>query len=488
MLRAPECAPVEAPTVSEPSQNPSGATASERLSPRVYALAIAVAMGLALLLRLPALGSDLWIDEVWSWGIAQSLKSWREVFTLESSNNHPLNTLWFYVVGDTNSAWIYRSVSLVAGVASVALVAAVVRPFGRVAGLWAAAIVAVAYLPTVYASEARGYALEVALSLVAFLAVRRWNERPGAGPLVLGWAAIALGFLSQYLFVHVYLAIGLWSLGRIVQAGPGRSRELGRALVLHSFPLVFFAALYFGVLRHVFNAGAPPWQLGEVLQQTFGWALGWPEHPVALALGIAVVLGVLVLDALALARSGRDEWIFHLAVIVIAPVATSILLKDQYLCPRYFLVSLVFWLLGLARVLARTKPAIAAVVFVVFAAGNLVYTQAFLRGGRGGYRAAVERMGAESASSTITVTGNYDFNVSALLIYYQRFLPPGKKLEFHSRAALPKDGVEWIVVDEPRFASPPSARLHAPPMTFALRASWTHFGPCGADWAIYKRE
>lgn len=492
MLRARECAPAEAPTVSQASSTQPVAAhleaAPERLSRRNFALAIAGCLVLAFALRLPAMAHDLWIDEVWTWGIAQSLKSWREVFTLETSNNHPLNTLWFCIVGDSDSAWIYRSISFVAGVASVALAARAVRPFGRVAGVWAAALVAVAYLATVYSTEARGYSTEVAFALIAFVGARSWNERPGARSLAVAWLSIALGFLSQYLFVHVYMALGAWSLFRVARAGPERSRELKRALLLHSFPLAFTAALYFGVLRHLYNAGAPPWHIGEVLEQTFGWTLGWPENPIALALGIAVVAVVLALDARALAKRGSDEWVFHVAVVVVAPVATAILLKDQYLCPRYFLVSVVFWLLSLARTLSRAKFAVAAAAFVVFAVGNLIYTRAFQVGGHGGYRAAVEQIGAESTSSTIAITGNYDFNVSALLNYHQRFLPKGKQFAFYSRAALPKDGVQWIVIDEPRFEKPPASRLTAPPNTFALRGSWTHFGPCGADWAIYKRE
>lgn len=466
----------------------------ERNGARGRALTLALLVLLALGLRFGALFHDLWIDEVWTWGIARAHASAWEIFTLESSNSHPLNTLYFHLLGDASAAWMYRLPALAAGLSSVVLAAFIAPSFGRIAGSAAAALFATSFLMTVYSTEARGYALEVMFALIAFLATRDWLERPRWTVLAMAWTSIALGFLSQYLFVHAYAALALWSAGRVILRRIDRWAELRRALVFHSFPLVFVAALWFFVLRRVFNAGSPPWELVDVLAETFGWSLGLPVSPIGLALGIALVAGIVAVDVISLARAGRDEWIFQLAAIVVVPVATAIALKDQYLCPRYFLVAVAFFLVASARVLAslarrgRAGAAAASVLFVAFALGNLALTRSFVAIGRGGYRAAVEQMGREDAASSITVTGNYAFNVGALLDYHKRFLPAGRELEFFARDKLPPAGVEWIVVDELSFTKPPATKLRAGPMSFILRGTWTHFGPSGSDWALYRRE
>lgn len=468
----------------------------EPLSPRARGVLFALAVVAAIALRVAGADQELWLDEIWSWGLARAHPSVGEILTNPSSNNHPLNTLWLHWIGDARSFWVYRIHSLAAGIGAVLLAAFAVRRSGGTARLAAFFLFAVSYLMTVYSVEARGYALQVLFALAAFVAVDAWHESRRPFALGLAWASIALGFLSQYLFAHAYAAVAAWSVWRIVRARGDRKGEARRALLLHSVPLAFCAALWFFVLRKLFNAGAPPWHLSEVLEQTIGWTLGLPEHPVAMVLGLAIVIAVVVLDATALAKAGRDEWVFHVTAILVAPIATTLVLSEQYLCPRYFLVSIAFFLLALARVLSRlsarsrTGAMLAIVVLVAFAAGNLARTRQFLVEGKGGYREAVEVMARESKGSTIAVGGNYDFNVSALLDFYRRFLSPGQRIEFHAHDKIARDGpgsIEWFVIDEPRFTAPPQNEIRIAVAKFVLRGTWTYYGPCGSDWAIYRR-
>src|SRR3954471_23230922 len=59
-------------------------------------------------LRLLAIFDDFWFDEIWSWEIVRQLKSPLDVLTLpqaQSDNNHPLNTLFMYLIGPNQLSW-----------------------------------------------------------------------------------------------------------------------------------------------------------------------------------------------------------------------------------------------------------------------------------------------------------------------------------------------------------------------------------------------
>ena len=65
-------------------------------------LALFGIVALAALLRLPGLATDLWLDEIWTLAmIDQRTTAVFDVFTnIRHSNNHHLNTLYFYLLGD----------------------------------------------------------------------------------------------------------------------------------------------------------------------------------------------------------------------------------------------------------------------------------------------------------------------------------------------------------------------------------------------------
>ena len=55
-------------------------------------------------LRIAAAFDQFWLDEVWSWSLAQRARSWLDVLTLAHDNNHQLNTLWIHVLGPESDA------------------------------------------------------------------------------------------------------------------------------------------------------------------------------------------------------------------------------------------------------------------------------------------------------------------------------------------------------------------------------------------------
>jgi uncharacterized membrane protein len=118
-----------------------------------------------------AIFNDLWLDEIWSLDKARHLTSpWAAVTELHHDNNHILNTLVMYLWPNASPEWLYRLPAWLSGVAAVVLAGLIGRrqagsPLG---GLIAMVLMGGSYLMVHYASEARGYAMAIAVGLLAF--------------------------------------------------------------------------------------------------------------------------------------------------------------------------------------------------------------------------------------------------------------------------------------------------------------------------------
>ena len=438
-------------------------------------------------LRFVAILQEPWLDEVWSWGLARSSGGAADVFLLRSSNSHTLYTLWMYLVGDRHDFVLYRLPAFVAGVACVPLAAWSAGRHGRYAALAAAWLVALSFLQVVFSSEARGYAPMVFLSLVSFAFAWRWLDTGARAWLGVGWLCAVLGVLSQPLFVVGWGGIALAVAVRI--AGDGAPRKLARIAAFASVPLLAFASWWWLNLRHVFNAGAPPWSALDHLVLTASRAFGLPDTPLAALLGTGLALGVLALDVRWLAARNDPAWAAQLGVVALGSLVLVVVLRDEYYAERYFLVPLTFWLLSLARCLARLAeraPAAALAAFLVFTAGNALDLVPFLRVGRGEIGALVRSMSERSRANPIVVTSNFDLNVRLLLGWHGRSLPPGRALRYVPQAELPPSGADFAVIQRP-FGPEVPAAIRIGARRYELVGTAGHAGPNGADWALYRR-
>ena len=72
------------------------------MKPWPAAAAVALA---AAAMRVRGLFSDLWLDEIWSLDGAFAARHWWDVFLrFNLDNNHHLNTLYLFMIGDGASA------------------------------------------------------------------------------------------------------------------------------------------------------------------------------------------------------------------------------------------------------------------------------------------------------------------------------------------------------------------------------------------------
>jgi hypothetical protein len=450
-------------------------------------LLVLAATGVGAALRLPGLFDDPWMDEVWSWALARSRGSAAELFALRSSNSHALNTLWLHFVGDRPDFVLYRLPAFLSGLACVPLAAWIAGRHGRSAAIAAAWLVALSFLLVVYSSEARGYAPMVFTALAAFECAWTWLDTGARRWLAFSWACAVVGVLWQTLFVVGWAAIALAVVVRV--AHDAQPRRLARAAAFLSPPLLAFAAWWLVNVRHVFNAGAPPWSALDMLAKTASSAFGAPEGHLAAGLATLLAAAVLALDARWLAARGDVAWVAQLGVVVLGSAATVVLLRGDFLAERYFLAPLAFWLLAFARVLGRLAgraPAAAAALFLVFAAGNALHLAPVLRAGRGTVGALVRTMAERSSANPIVVTGNRDFNVRMLLDWHARSLPPGRALRYVPQKELPDAGADFAVVQGPVEGAPAAVGIGQ--RRYTLFGTSRPAGPSGESWAVYRRE
>jgi tetratricopeptide (TPR) repeat protein len=269
---------------------------------------VAVITFIGLLLRLPGLNRDFWLDEVYSFLAARNIPLLtllkRELFGegLVEILMKPLTHL-----GMPN--WVLRLPSLLFSVALIPVSYAVAhRLFGKRAACLAAVLVALSSFQVRYAQEARNYAAFALFSTLAMLlALSAWRRPRWYLWLGLGIAE-ALAFYAHYFALFAILGIGLLGIAKTLailwKRREGRIREgLGFAasqfvlalLTLPTWPSLqqFLAnqnlrvSLGSGTSDTALNA---QFLLGLV--QEFGFGSGWGAYTLLalFARGLAILV------------------------------------------------------------------------------------------------------------------------------------------------------------------------------------------------------
>ena len=455
-----------------------------------------VLLALAIVPRVVAAADDFWLDEIWSLEFAALASSPLDILfddRLRHDNNHPLNTLWLYLLGERDGWVAYRVPAVLAGLLTVLLAGLVGARRRRREGLVAAAIFATSYMMIAYSTEARGYSLAIASALAALLACVRAVDRRSWSRAALFWATVVIGLLSHFSFAHAYFGLFVWSAWRLARIPCGWRVGLRRICELHAVPAAFAVFLYLTFIRDMHIGGGPTLSVGEVLVRTLSWTLGGPATPAAaVALG-ALVVAVSVANAVSLWRAGNDRWILDVSVVFVAPLLTMVVLQPEFLVPRYFLMSITFFLLTLAHVVVRLMKmggggAVAgAAVLVLYIAGNAAHIAPFLRLGKGEYVAAVRYMGAHTSGDYIDVTKLPDTN-PMILRYHARQPVAGKSVRYVPGRSLSEHPAEWLIVTWQVGQPDPGERRAVGGARYQLAAKFSYSAPSGIGWWLYRRS
>jgi hypothetical protein len=420
----------------------------------------------------------------------EGLQSPLGVFTqLHDSNNHYLQSLWLYAVGDA-PAWLLRLPSFLAGSATIAVAAALGWRRGRLEALLAAWLCALSFALVHFSSEARGYAGVVFFALCAQWILEADQPAPRRSRAALFGACVVAGFLAQLIFVFYWAAAAAWMLWRW-RALPPRTLAL-RMLERHAPALLALALLYAVDLRALVVGGGDPTDVLLLVAQSVGWTLGLP---IARALAVPDALLALALVAAGLtvrARRGDDSWI-ALAGTLALPIAVFAALRPQMIPFRYFLIGSAFALLLCAELAAAglraggLRRAAAVIALLLFALGNAAHWRAFTEKGRGHFREALMTMAEATPGDVIAVASDHDFRNRLALQYYARELPAGKRLAYVPRSRFRMQAPEWLIRHAPSRPAQPAQRIAVDGTAYQLFAEYDHAAISGFYWAVYRK-
>lgn len=444
-----------------------------------------------------AAGLDgLWLDEIWSLGLASRASSPWDILTgLHHENNHYLNTLWIWLLGLQPNWILYRLPAMIAGVAATAFAGSIGWRRSPLAALLAMLLAATSYLLIHYSSEARGYSYAVcsALACVDFqermFRGARWRS-------VLGTLLSAVaGILSQPVFLAFYGALLLWSAGKLWFGGRSMRPLRKKWCLAHGPALLFFVWLYEVDLWQVINGGGPIYPLGEVVAQTLSLAIGGPDTGAGIAAGAACA-SLLYLAALAvLWRRDRDWCILSMLTVIVMPTVLMVATGRREVYPRYFLIPVAFLQLTMALAVAafdargRLGRILTGILLGCLVLGNGLHTFRLLNLGRGGYFPLMADLVELTPGSEINVGSDHDFRNETVLAFYSQYLPATKRLVYFPRDQWPAAGPDWLLLHfldrevEPQLELGDVVGHH-----YRLERFYPYAGLSGWNWALYRND
>jgi mannosyltransferase len=311
---------------------------------------VAGALVRAFRLTVPGLSSD----EAFSWRLTGYPMG--EMLARAALDVHPplyyvVLAGWLQALGDGLLA--LRGLSVLAGLVVVALVFPLVQEAARLdggaragmAGLLAAAMVALHATQVVQSRNARMYALGSALAVASawlLLRARRAESRRPAWWAVWGLAcAAAVG--THYYLAFTVLAQASWAIAH-AREGRTRARELALAAAVAAAAFAPWVPAFWRQAAQVRGAYWIPAPTTATLVDAFGrWAVPLQNSSAAAAPLLALIAVISLLAAARAGRAGR-----FLAVQALTPwvlgVAVSALARRPIVLERYMLFAQVFLL------------------------------------------------------------------------------------------------------------------------------------------------
>jgi hypothetical protein len=452
---------------------------------------------LAAALRIPGLFTNFWWDEIWSWSIAGQLHSVAGVLLAEVAhidNNHPLNTLWLYLMGQRQPVWVYRLPALIAGVGSVALAARLMLRIGKLEAGIAALLIALSYPLIFYSSEARGYSLVIFFSFLSFDLVQRSLQAPSQksyGIECLFGISAVLGFLSHLMFVNAYTAALVWSWVRVRELETTTGARLTRLARLHTIPAIGVLLLFHYFVRGMVDGGAPPTSPRAVVLQSLSMTVGGPGSGGFACITAAIAISLFAGALIYLKKAKSAIWVFFIVAVVVAPAmmctrALYFNARPQPLMLRYFLISI-------AMILESTCPMLAYIwrrssigrtalkmCLCLYAMGNLIHLCAFLAVGRGHYEEALTEIANQAHGKTIALSSDNPTHIDLILQFY------GPRVSQTHQFTVDTDPHEWLILN--RIGSNEQPTLDYSGRQYFLVRVWPSTNLSGWGWHVFRES
>lgn len=456
--------------------------------------ALAIITLAAVVMALSARG-DLWFDEILSFQWAKNAKSPADIFALfRHDNNHPVNTLWIYLLGPGWPALIYRFLSICAGVGSLVLIyliTGMLTPKARWPILvWSAG----SYAFILYFSEARGYGVAIACTLAAFWILLHTKRVPSSLWIAIFWGVTVLGLLSHATLIYPLAALGVWVLACSVSEHQPWRRILFACITWFLLPVLVAAIYYVFFLKPMIIAGGPRYSLLQIFSDFFAYGLGWPLSPQWTGAVVTLSFALLV-AAWVWGRFRVPHMRLFLAmVIVVFPMLGLFASGAEFLYFRYFLVCLpfVFFLIaGLIERLVESKPKwlIAAwglvIICLLFQTPRI---SALIVHGRGGYNEAMRYI-ANSPAAEKSVFSDHDMLVGMVIAFYRGSAPSYDGIRYYPNWEKRPATSDWLITTSQDLPIPKKAEsLTLGTSTYHLKRVFASAPVSGAHWYLYQKK
>jgi len=455
------------------------------------ATAIWAVLAVGLLLRVACSFHAFWLDEIWSYLLAQDLASPWQIFTeRRHDNNHILNTLFIHAIGEHEHWFPYRLLSIATGTASIYFLARLAAERGKSEALAAAILAATAYPLISVSAQARGYAPAIFFSLVAVWLARRERTDRAATRLAF-WSACVLGILSHLTFLYAYLSIVAWTLVR--PAIRARWKELAW---LHCVPVAAIAALYWFFYRDIVIGGGPAdYDLWAVVGRAIAEAVGVSPNRPGVGLALAVAAPIALIGIGGLLRTARADAVFFGCALFAAPAALFVASEPRLLYSRYFVASVPFfyWLCAVALGWIRRRGRIGLGLYwgmlAAFALAHGGTTLEHASVGRSHYSDALTYLEQHTDSAVIGIGTDHDFRNSLVLRFYARYRTAGKTFAVRESGSWTGPGPQWYLAHSWLSGPdpPPTLRFEGDRRYTLVERFENGVGP-GWTWFLYRND
>jgi len=449
---------------------PAPVRSSPLLCPRILLLAI-VLIGLAI--RVVASTGSPWLDELWSWRMAMA----GDVLAAHD-NNHFLNTIWLWLVGDYRAPLIWRLPAILSGGVTIVLAWMILKRLGRLHALVGAMLVAIAYPLVVYQSEARGYGLMLACLLGCVeIQLRLLESRArdkSVRALRLGMAICAgVGVISHLSLVIAYPLV-------IVAAVV--VRPVGRAVVSviwdHVLAMALILTWFFAFAWHMSIGGGPELDVATVLTEAASTMTG-AEGTIAV-----IMLPLLVLVSMLLTRRREPRVIGMLGVMAVVYPLLVLLAKDRLLYVRYFLPAMLPATLligaGIGEALRRPRLRVAmGVLTIALVSLHAMRDFELITVGRDRHDIALRDIATQHPSLT-TIGSDADFQLRTITMYHDGdYQPVGATVVVPGESR-----PDWFVV----MHETADAQRVVGSVRYDRHGLYRAPGLSGITWTVYRRH
>jgi hypothetical protein len=434
-----------------------------------YVVAVIVILVVAAAIRICGAFNDLWLDEIWSIKIAGQVSSPLDVFTkLHQENNHWLNTLWLWFVGNRGNWPGYRIPSLVAGCGTVVLAGLIGRRRNLTSAFMAMFVLGFSYMLVLYSSEARGYASAVFFSLLSYYALDCYLEKPRWQSAAGFSISSILGLASQPVFAGFLFAAFIWSAYRLARPFRGWKAVIVGLASCYAAPFIWLAVLYWLDIRKIVpGRGTPSPSLIHAYGTALAWGLGTPLADAGEFMMCVAATAIFYTGIRLLWRERADAPILFVGVILVFPILLIVIRGSDVIYTRHFIIGVAFLLILFSYVLASLYDrgrqyrvaclSLLAIYFLIN--GQLVIT--LHKYGRGHYREAIRFMADNTKTSLVTIGSDHDFQTPMVLEFYGRESLGGKDTKYYQRDFWPANGPEWFITHKESFdlPTPPAMQL-----------------------------